>query len=133
MRGRIAAIPLHWQNWLLSIFFLLLFPLVPLLFEWLFTGGVSSSSLQLIASTYAITVSVSSRDMLLFGIGMLIEFIFAVFYGYSVSVSAGIHGANGAAIAAIVFVCLFHSFERYNRHVVERAPFLEFMQMRDGE
>ena len=30
-RGRILAIPVHWQNWLLSIFFLLLFPLSLLL------------------------------------------------------------------------------------------------------
>jgi hypothetical protein len=67
------------------------------------------------------------------GIGMLIGFIFAVFYDYSVSVSAGIQGANTAAVAALVFVCLFHSFELYNRHVVERAPFLEFMSPRDGE
>src|SRR5215211_208585 len=133
MARRLPTIPLHWQQLGACVIFFLLFPLCSLLTERIFTGAVGDSSVQLVTSMYAIGTSVASRNVVLFSLGLVIGILFAVSYGYSLSVSGGVHGSGTAATVVIVLVLTFHLAERYNRHVAEREPFFAFMDSENGE
>ena len=104
--------------------FLLLFPLFPLLFERIFTGAVGGASLQLVTSMYAIGTSVASRNVVLFSIGLIVGVLFAVFYGYTLSLPEGLHGSDTTAEVVIGLVLTFH--------VAEREPFFAFMDSENG-
>jgi hypothetical protein len=76
---------------------------------------------------YAISLGVSSRSRLLFGIGIVVGFIFAAVFGKSMGEGPEVSNEIAYPLITIFFVFLFHTLERYNRHVVERAPYWEFM------
>jgi hypothetical protein len=105
----------------------MLLPLIPLGFEYVFAGNVNKSSLYIVTSMYAISLGVSSRSRLLFGSGIIVGFIFAALFGKAMGEKPPTSSDMAYPLITIFFVFLFHTFERYNRHVVERAPYWEFM------
>jgi hypothetical protein len=133
----IPSLPPNWENFLLSFFLLLLFPLIPLGLEWVLTGEVKNSAVQLATATYAFAIGASSRSMGLFVFGLIIGFIFAATYGGTVSLETleGNSFAKGSEfffqwgpVVGIGSVFLMHLSERYNRHVIDSEPFFEFMR-----
>ncbi len=82
---------------------------------------------MLTASMYAIGIGVASRNVLLFVTTIVAGVCYAIAYGsaaQSAQAAGNVH--IGLAFLGITAVFVFHSLERYNRHVVERGPFLDF-------
>jgi hypothetical protein len=116
-------------------------PLLPLVLERWITGRIQLNSVTLGASMYVIAIGVSSRNMLILGIGLVWGIVLAVLSG--VASEAATHASSPQGVAAHLNILdadnsfwwfsvigvgsmfLLHSCERYNRHVAERAPFLE--------
>ena len=127
VKGSIPGIPQHIQRYLACLILTMLFPLLPLALEFLLTGMVSEKSAMLTASMYAVGVGVASRNVLLFVITIVAGVCYAIAYGAAAQTSGSINDLHlGLAFFGIAAVFVFHSLERYNRHVVEREPFLDF-------
>lgn len=103
-------------------------PLLPMLIEWWKNHSISEGTATLTASMYAITIGLSSRSPLLFGLGIIMSLLFSVAYGIALSVDKGdgLDESTFASLTAIVFMLVFHALERYNRHAVDKTPFLDF-------
>lgn len=79
------------------------------------------------AAMYSIGIGVSSRRRAQFGLTFVASLVFAVAFGLSAGEQPGLPGIQAVALWGILGVFLLHAIERYNRHVVDRTPFLEFI------
>lgn len=128
MARSIPSLPDHWQNFCLCLIFHISLPLLPLGLELWRTGAVTASSATLVASMYAVSIGVSSRDKLLFGLGIIIAIIFATAFGTCLGPQQpGLPESVSLSLYSIGLMMLCHIFERYNRHVVDRTPFWTFV------
>jgi hypothetical protein len=100
-------------------------PLLPLLIERWFSGQVEEKSVVLTAAMYSLAIGLSSRSIALFGLGILQGVMFSAAFGF-LSKTNHLYQADLGAYIAIVFIMMVHVIERFNRHVIDRAPFLEF-------
>ncbi len=136
-QGRIKGLPDHWQQFGMCVLLFLAWPLVPLILEKVLTGSTQLTSLTLSTAMYAIGVGISSRNPIQFSMAIVQGGIFSVFFGFAAH--ANVHKAGDSSIleftsnssaiwwASVIGMILtfsMHACERYNRHVVERAPFL---------
>jgi len=126
-RRPIPNLPTYVENYLLCLLFHMLLPLIPIGLELWLTNTVTDNSLTLAASMYAIAIGISSRSRLLFGSSIVISILFAIDYGITVGQHASLPGTRSVVIWGICAVFIFHALERYNRHIVDRMPFWEFM------
>jgi hypothetical protein len=124
--SKIPGIPNYWENFWVSILLHLLLPLFPLAIELIQNGIISKNSLVLAASMYTISIGVSSRSRLMFAFTIATSVFYAFLYGI-VSGQSTTTIAEPASIIGILATFIVHAGERYNRHVVDRAPFWEFM------
>jgi hypothetical protein len=128
---RIPPMPTYWQNFGLCLLFQMGVPLTPIGFELLFTHAIRVSSVDLTTSLYAISLGISSQSRLSFGVCIMVGVIFAALFGQRVSTELSSTTQLGTGLLGpfIVIGVLFllHGAERYNRHVVDRAPFWEFI------
>jgi hypothetical protein len=136
--GRLKGLPHHWQQYGICLLLHLTLPVIPLLLELWVVGRIQITSITLGASMYVLAIGVSSRNPLLLGLALVEGIIFAVFFG-AASHNTNVEHAEEqkrlisandgffwwTSIAGMAFMFLLHALERYNRHVVERAPFLE--------
>jgi hypothetical protein len=72
-----------WTSYFVAVLFLLLFPLLPLGAELLFTRQVAVGSLALVTATYAISLSISSRNLAVWALGFMLGFVFSSISGWS--------------------------------------------------
>ncbi len=129
MTGRVPGLSPYWQDYFVCLLFHMLLPLMPLTLEYAFTAGIRPSTAHLTASLYAISLGASSRNKLLFALGVMVGFFFAASFGQTVAAELQVGPAPGVLVyplAAIVFIFMVHAFERYNRHVVDRTPYWDF-------
>ena len=99
---------------------------MPLGLERWFSGHIEAKSAVLTAAMYSLAIGLSSRSILIFGLAIVSGFAFSAAFGF-LSKTPILENADTASYAAIVFISIFHTMERYNRHVVDKIPFLEFM------
>lgn len=131
--SRIPAVPYEWQEYCLCILLHLLLPLLPLAVELLFSQTISDKSLTLAAAMYAITIAISSQNKLFFGVGVVMTILLSVAGGWLHH--QGTHLTSFLRLGAfgcIIIVFILHALERYNRHVVDRTPFLCFPTSLEG-
>jgi hypothetical protein len=131
-----------WTSYFVAVQFLLVFPLLPLGAELLFTSQVAAASLMLVAATYAISLSMSSRNLAIWSIGCTFGFAFSALFGWSMglgsekvafTLSTGIEFPSGwfwTPVCAIAFVFTLHLWGRFERHVEDGEPFPEFLTRR---
>ena len=101
-------------------------PLLPLIVEFWATTGVSDGTITLAGTMYTIAIAVSSRNLALWGLGILLSILLAVAFGHAISGGDPLPASGMVAAGAILLVFVFHLVERYNRHVVEGQSFLRF-------
>lgn len=126
---RVPGPPDHVQQFGVCLLFHLFVPLLPLLAEAAAAGGApSSSTLCLAASAYALSIGVSSQNILSWGLFFVLGLMFAFLFGLSKvpAAAVGLRGADLFPKVGIVLVFLIHCFERYNRHIVDREQFFSF-------
>jgi len=139
------GIPLHWEHFITCILLHLLIPLIPLILELIFTSSLSTKSLTLIAAVYSITIGKSTSSSAQFAISIIISLIFSACYGITVASQKALEMINTGAEnnnqpinymteiqyldvisgLAILMIFILHIMERYNKHIVDRIPFLE--------
>jgi hypothetical protein len=146
MRGR----PSPWQNCFLSVLFIGVFPLAPVLLELLLESKVTIDSLTLTAAIYAVTVSIASYNAMLFASGFFVAFFECALYGQDITVNpvvdpgaTNFHGLIVAGrgqlppshvfliCATIVAIFLTLVVERFYRHVINREEFFEFLKYKE--
>ncbi len=129
-------IPDHWQHYLVCLLFHLTLPLLPIGIEYFTTDYLKTSTLTISAAMYAISIGASSKSILEFGGCIVGSIIFAVMFGInsatenfaSVEKLALWNGTKSSALTFIVLIFALHAIARYNRHVLYRQPFWEFIK-----
>lgn len=127
-RRRIPSPPREWENFLICVMLHMALPLLPLTLEWAFSQTVSDKMMTLAASMYTIAIGLSSRNFLLFGAALFLSICLAAVFGFVASGGGPFSPSGILAIISVAVVFVFHAGERYNRHVVEENPFLEFIK-----
>jgi hypothetical protein len=109
----------------------LIFPFVPLLFEWVFTRRIVATSVTLVACNYALAIAFSTRHVVIWMLGVFLGVVFAAIYGFCAG--SAVHGfvdhvaflASCYGTAAVFFL---HTVERFVRHVIDKEAFPEFLK-----
>ncbi|MFL5330328.1 MAG: hypothetical protein ACJ8C4_15615 [Gemmataceae bacterium] len=144
------------QNYLFYVGLCMILPLLPLGIELIFMKKLSEQSMVLAAAMYTIGLGVVSRSILIFGTALLLCIIFSCFFGgvmkeehekntiQKIAIERqqsgdktpvpGIDRLGEDAVPwsrilaglAIALVAVLHGIERYNRHVIDLEPVLEF-------
>ena len=117
--------PQHWQTYLFSVFLICLIPLLPLIFEVAQTGALSDETATLTGTMFPIGIAASSRNKIMLGVAIVASIFFAIAFGMIIGQGNPPSFSSTLSVIAIIFVLIAQMGERYNRHVVERAPFLE--------
>ena len=125
MNEGVQASPRKWQNFILCMSLHVTLPLLPLGLELWFSGKVEAKSATLTAALYAMAIGSSSRNIALFGIGIVASFFFSAAFGF-LSTQSRLAGAHTVSYSVIAFLVICHTMERYRRHVTEGRPFFEF-------
>lgn len=123
---KIDGLPSEWQHFSFAVLLHLMLPLLPLGLERWFAGHVEAKSAVLTAAMYSLAIGLSSRNVLIFGLSILSGVAFSAAFGY-LSKTATLENADILSYCAIALILVFHTLERYNRHVVDKRPFLEFI------
>ncbi|WP_241233387.1 hypothetical protein [Escherichia coli] len=113
-----------------SIVLFVVLPLLPLLFE----AAINKShiptlqSSTITAAIYALSIGVSSKNTLVFSMGIAIGIILSCFYGF-VSADAINHTLGYlTSFIAIILIAVTHMTERYNKHMVDCEPLFPLVQ-----
>ena len=131
LRNRgIKGLPDHWQNYILCIILHMFLPLLPITMEYWLNGIISDKTLTLAASMYTITIGISSRNPLFFGSTIVASIVFAFSYGIVVDHQSTLPYIRIISFIGIVTVFIAHLLERYNRHIIDRSPFLPFFDIK---
>jgi len=128
------------QNFIAACAALLILPLMPLWFEWLFTRHVKHESLYITASMYTIALGLSSRMFIYLVLSLLAGLSSAAMYGWQVGVEYG-EQAQSLLLQSradptwllvklswdlILIAAVVHMFERMYRHLLLREAFFEW-------
>ncbi len=128
MSKRLTGLPPEWQNFFMCVSLHLALPLLPLGLEKWITGHVDAKSAALTAAMYSLALGFSSKNLFIFALGVLQGVIFSAAFG-ALSKTPTLEYANNASYLAILLILTVHALERYNRHVFDKLPFLEFMSL----
>jgi hypothetical protein len=125
-RRRIPGIPDAWQQYGLCLLFHLFLPFLPLIIEYALHRRVEPKTSLLFLSVFPLSVGVSSRNRLMFGVTIVFGLIYSVFFGL---ISGGLpldQSVSDIGYYCLAGIVITHALERYNRHVVDSEPFWEF-------
>lgn len=121
------------HNYLLSILYHLLLPLLPCGLELWITKSITDKSLFITASIYSITIGNDSNYKLLFGISIFVSIIFAFCYGWSMRSDEALAYSTNFANIAILFLFCSAAVEKYGTYVIKRSPYWEFGKAGEGD
>ena len=133
MAKRVPGLPDNWQQYFVCLLLHLGLPFLPLLLEWLFTASIEEKSLYLFIAMYAMAIGITSTSALAFSGTLLVGLRYCAAYGAATEnvKNASVLGGN-VAVGTILAIVLVHALERFNRHVVDRLSFLEFLKAPSG-
>lgn len=115
-----------WQHFIFSLFAQLLLPLAPLAIEYWLNGKIGEQTCAISAAMYSIAIGVSTKNLGLLGISIVVAVIFSSLFGYLVSGNTAHFAIKGPAIFTILFFMIIHAFERFKRHVQQGELFIDF-------
>jgi len=113
-----------WQHFYFCLALHQILPLFPLILEYWFSGHVEAKSAALTAALYSIAIGLSSRNIALLGLGIVMGFLLSAVSGF-LSVQPKLAFAETVSYSTIGVIFLLHTIERFNRHVVDGTWFLE--------
>jgi hypothetical protein len=119
--------PKHVTQFVISVLFTILLPLAPLaaLAEERTFTGIKPEDLLPVAATYTLAIGAASRDMLILILGMVTAFPMIFLYGAELRAASGSHGSLWYAAPVVLMFAMEHLYERWDRHMINREPFLE--------
>jgi hypothetical protein len=121
----------NYGNFLTSLIILVLFSLLPILLEVMFTSKFTEKTTTISASMFAVTIGSASKFKVIFIFSMFACVLNAFSYGICFSNVNTQHLQiftlhNIIATITIIFLIIILICERYFRHVIDNEPFLEF-------
>ena len=122
------------QEYLNCIGFHFALPWVPVLIQLGTTAAVTAVSLDLFGFLYVLGLGVTSRSKGLFGVSIVVAILYLVMYSMAIGAAAAHAQFVDSLVLPLIVLALMiivHLAERYNRHVVDRAPFLEIGRKED--
>lgn len=125
-KPRLLNVSKQMDDYFACILLHLVLPLLPIALELLNSGKVSSNTLTLMASFYAISIGLSSYSRTQFAIGIIVCIIFAFIFGMisqGNKLALSLPMINVFASGTLLAIFIFHAIERYNRHVIDCEPF----------
>lgn len=111
------------QEYGLCILFHLVLPLLPIFLEKWISGAISSKSLLLCTAIYAVAIGNNSRYKLIFGISIIISFIFAVSFGVVAAGKASLSYSEESAMLTLSLLFISSLIEKYGVHIVDGRTF----------
>ena len=109
----------------MSIIFVVILPLIPLIIECWYGGKVSARSLTISAAIYAVTTGVNG-GLALLSLSVLISVIFSIAFGIVLAdPSSALDHCEKAALLAIIFLGIIHMLLRLKSHCLNGDPFIE--------
>lgn len=126
-------VPLHWQQFIVCCIFHFLVPLLPFAVELFADGRVSPGTLTVGTAVYVLAIGNSSRNAALFGISVALGIVYTILFGLLIG-KVPVASSRGPDIViwSVALFALFHGMERFGRHVMDREPFWEFTNRREG-
>ena len=122
----VRGLPDYWQQFLVCVLFHFLLPLLPLVALWFMDQHITEQEFLLTAAIYILAIGTSSKSKLILALSIVIAMLFTAACGRHVVANSVIPiSEKMLTVIAFVAVIIPHLFERYNRHVVLRAPFME--------
>ena len=106
-----------------AVIFLLIFPLLPLLFEFWISGTLTDSSAVVVASMYAFSIAFATRLKFVFALALLVGVIFAMAYGAIMIKASSLAHALPCSVFTIGAFFGAHVMERYKMHVLDGDQF----------
>lgn len=116
----------RWQNFLVCVLLLMVFPTAPLWLELWRTRAISESTIAMVAALYSITIGISTRNKLLTGWAFFSSFFYMGAFGMTVNSGQPLYESKIIGLAGIGVLFILHLLERINRHLLAREPFLYF-------
>jgi hypothetical protein len=127
-----GALTPEWNQYIGCILLHMSLPLMPLLIEVvLIDRGAKNTTLTLTLALYAMAIGLSSINLSMFCLCIVLGIVSSVFFGV-LSAQEAMHAPESLnGIGVFVWVCLVlvflaHLTERYFRHVVSCKKFFEF-------
>lgn len=113
-----------------SIFLFVVLPLLPLFLEAaiLKTHQPSIQSSTMTAAIYALSIGMSSKNTLVFSLGIVLGFLLSCFYGFVSADALNRTLGYTTATIAISLTAVIHIIERYNKHMVDCEPLFPLSQ-----
>jgi len=116
----------EWQHFILSLLYVSLLPLLPLGLELWLKGTLTDQSLTLTTAIYSVTVGASSKDRLLFGVGILFAIVFSSAFGVVLKAPTPPDNTRAACFVVLTILTALNVTDRWNRHMVENEKFWDF-------
>jgi hypothetical protein len=126
MAKKIPSIPYHIESFLLSLLFHMILPLFPIVLEYWQNEMIKTETLTLLAALYSISIGISSRSRIIFGLSIVISIVFSVAFGISSGGKVILVNSDIYAATSIFCIFIMHSGERWNIHVVAKEPYWNF-------
>lgn len=141
---------ISWQNYGLSLIFIGIVPLLPIVIELFVRGDVAESSLFITAAIYSIAIGLASNNRFYFGFFLVASILESAVYG---AVANGVithpvtgriigikivsNSSSGLSDCKALFVAILIPFgslmvERFSRHILIREEFFEFLKGKEA-
>ena len=114
------------HDYVISIIFIVGFPLLPILFEIWILGELREDSVLILSALFAFSVGMSSRLKVIFTISVLAGIIYSTAYGASLVKEDVLYRSFDACRHAIGFFALTAVIERMVIHILDGEPFFQF-------
>ena len=128
-RKRAPEIPNDWQQFILSILYVSIVPLIPLILELWFNGTISDTTLLITTAIFSVTIGASSKNSILFGIGIFCAIIFSSAFGVALKLKGSQNNIEGTSIVCVIvliILIILNAWDRWNRHMVDQEKFWDF-------
>jgi hypothetical protein len=128
------SMPLAWQQFLLSVLFLVVVPLSAIVADLAIKGEVADQDLYLTLAVYFVATGATSRSQLILGVSIILSAAYFVSYGVVVArplacppIAPGHSLVADAVIYGFPLIfTAFSAIERYKRHVMKAEKFWDF-------
>lgn len=114
------------NHFIMSVVFVVLLPLVPLVIELWHTGSLSARSLTISAAIYAVTTG-ATCGLAVMGISIMVSLLFSVAFGVVLANPASeLAHCENLAMFTIIAMGLVRAGNRWSRHYYSGQPFVEY-------
>ncbi len=112
------------QNFLVSVLYLVVLPLVPFFVELISEEFIALSSYLLFSSVYIIVIGTASKNKALFALCLVVALILSMLNGVKDYQTTNIFPLYSSPVSyCLIIIATMHVIERWNRHIESGEPF----------